>query len=220
MVKSADIRKGYTKSPNEVLSSVHISLAAKGLYCLIKSKAENYKISAQRLSFEDTKEERKTILRLMKELEKNDLLFRKKKANGTMDYFLSNCDEPKSVSGTLPKSQNGTLLNIEYKTNYSKGVFLEEKKKPKETLESVKAAFEKCRLLWPAKRRGLETEWENFIKKYGKEEDKMELCREIYRGIRKEKKLKADLRNNEKFVPEWPMFVTYINQRRWEEHGE
>lgn len=79
--------------------------------------------------------------------------------------------------------------------------------------ESLKAVFDEARRLYPGDKRGLDTEWANFRKKH---DDWREVVPALKPAIEiliasRERKLKTN-----QFVPEWAMFQTWINQRRWE----
>lgn len=93
----------FTMVANEVLASSSISLKAKGLYAYLFSKPDGWDYSADRIQRE-CKEERKAILRSLKELEDAGLLSRKKHPNGRVEYSLKY-----SMKGEVPKSRNGTV---------------------------------------------------------------------------------------------------------------
>ncbi len=73
--------------------------------------------------------------------------------------------------------------------------------------------FELARVLYPGTKRGLSTEYSNFIKRYP---DYKRLLPLIKPAIEKQ----IAWRNSQpqgKFIPEWKNFTTWINNRCWEE---
>ena len=76
-----------------------------------------------------------------------------------------------------------------------------------------KEAFDEARRLYPGKKRGLDTEWDNFRKKH---KDYREVCPDLVYAIKIETaERKADKARGE-FVPSWKNFQTWINKRWWE----
>jgi len=75
-------------------------------------------------------------------------------------------------------------------------------------------AFDEFRKLYPGTKRGLRTEFDNFVKKHKDWKEILPVLKERLeyqikaRQIREERKL---------FVPEWKNLRTWINQRCWEE---
>lgn len=101
----------FTMVANEVLANANISLKAKGLYAYLFSKPDGWQFSAGRM-VKECRESRPTILGVLKELEQNCLLQRKKHQSGRVDYILTHalCVIPQS-QGTLlsPESKNRTV---------------------------------------------------------------------------------------------------------------
>jgi len=77
-----------------------------------------------------------------------------------------------------------------------------------------KTQFDEARKLYPGTKRGLETEFANFRKKHKDWRDVLPDLRPAILLIQHERKRKATAGE---FVPEWPHFRTWINQRRWEQ---
>ncbi|WP_457635824.1 helix-turn-helix domain-containing protein [Persephonella sp.] len=106
-LKKEDI--GFTQIKNDVLVS-SLSLQAKGLYCYLYSKPDNWNFSAERIAVE-CNTSRNTILKYLKELEDNGYLERKKLKTGRVDYFIYK--KPKSKNRTLdsekPKYKKATV---------------------------------------------------------------------------------------------------------------
>ncbi len=75
-------------------------------------------------------------------------------------------------------------------------------------------AFDEFRKLYPGTKRGLQTEFKNFVKKHKDWRDILPLLKQRLeyqiqaRRVRAERKL---------FVPEWKNLQTWINQRCWED---
>lgn len=74
--------------------------------------------------------------------------------------------------------------------------------------------FEKFRLKYPGTKRGLKTEFENFVKKTKDYKSIINILESnLYKQIMQRETLKA----NGEFVPQWKNLQTYINNRGWEE---
>lgn len=84
----------------------------------------------------------------------------------------------------------------------------------REEVRRAKDKFEEVRRAFQGRKRGAETEWENFRKRCrGKE---LETVLEMMEGLRREIGWRARARERGEFVPEWPNLSTWVNQRRWE----
>lgn len=84
----------------------------------------------------------------------------------------------------------------------------------REEVRQAKDKFEEVRRAFQGRKRGAETEWENFRKRCrGKE---LETVLEMMEGLRREIGWRARARERGEFVPEWPNLSTWVNQRRWE----
>lgn len=84
----------------------------------------------------------------------------------------------------------------------------------REEVRRAKDKFEEVRRAFQGRKRGAETEWENFRKRCrGKE---LETVLEMMEGLRRELGWRARARERGEFVPEWPNLSTWVNQRRWE----
>lgn len=84
----------------------------------------------------------------------------------------------------------------------------------REEVRRAKDKFEEVRRAFQGRKRGAETEWENFRKRCrGKE---LETVLEMMEGLRREIGWRTRARERGEFVPEWPNLSTWVNQRRWE----
>jgi hypothetical protein len=85
-----------------------------------------------------------------------------------------------------------------------------------ETWSEEEQAFEQARRAYPNSvgKRGHPTEWKNFRAKH---KDWREIVFALYPAIKLIEKRNEMLRRKKEFVPPWPYFQTWINQRRWEE---
>jgi len=96
----------YTQINNEILYSSELSLKAKGLYAYMYAKPDNWNFTASSMSSQ-LKENRKTILSIMKELKEFGLLEYEKLKNGKGVYTIFSSikseNKPKSENRTLPK---------------------------------------------------------------------------------------------------------------------
>lgn len=77
----------FTMVANSVLVNPTLSLKAKGLYAYLFSKPDSWQFSSKRMMLECL-ETQPTILGIIKELEAQCLLQRKRQHNGRVDYFL------------------------------------------------------------------------------------------------------------------------------------
>jgi len=118
----------FTQVSNHILTNSKVSLKAKGLYCYLLSKADNYQFSSDRIANE-CKEDRKAILSGLNELEDQKYLLRCKNTDGTVDHILFNdpseyplqVEEPQSAFGTMdvntPQSAFGTVAKRDSNNN-------------------------------------------------------------------------------------------------------
>jgi hypothetical protein len=81
------------------------------------------------------------------------------------------------------------------------------------TIESMED-FDKFRKAYPGKKRGNETEFNNFRKKH---KDWRAVITLLLPAVENQIRDKQRRRYSGSFVPEWPNMQTWINQRRWEE---
>jgi hypothetical protein len=83
-----------------------------------------------------------------------------------------------------------------------------------EIIIDKKEVFEKFRKVFPGSKRGLDTEYENFQKKY---KNWIEILPLLLPAIEKQIEIHDAKINAKQFAPEYPMLSTWINQKRWEE---
>ncbi|QMU30498.1 hypothetical protein [Adhaeribacter radiodurans] len=93
-------------------------------------------------------------------------------------------------------------------------------KKNIELENTAKKMFEEARLSYKGRKRGLETEWENFRAKYPSQY--LDLCPALQTAVnalhiwhQEAEVYKA--KDPKFFIPALPNFVTWINNRKWEE---
>jgi hypothetical protein len=201
------VKNPWGSAPNTLLNDKHISLKAKGLYTFMESKAGGWVFSASRLE-KLLKESRKSILTAMSELKDNGWLSYKKNKDGSGVYELlgsyvaeSPFVMPQSQNAPNPKSQNDTV---------PKGDSISKKEKAlssKKDYSSEKNRFNVVREKYPGRKRGLDTEFDNFIK----HKDWNDVLTNLER-------LPITLDSfdttDKKYVP---AFMVFINQRKWEE---
>jgi hypothetical protein len=84
--------------------------------------------------------------------------------------------------------------------------------KVKESKKNISVIFDKFRVEYPGTKRGLKTEFENFIKK-----NKPEVVELLLPALKKEIAHKNTLIQLKQFVPEWKNLSSWINQRCWEQ---
>lgn len=88
------------------------------------------------------------------------------------------------------------------------------KDKEEDKEKEIEYLFESSRKIYPGKKRGLDTEFTNFKKKHKDWETVIEL---LVPAIKKQESIRVEKIRNQKFVPEWKNFQTWINQRCWED---
>lgn len=79
--------------------------------------------------------------------------------------------------------------------------------------EKELALFDQVRKAYPGKKRGSDTEFNNFRKRHKDWKDELPKLLGAIEAQLVEKKVAG---SRGQFVPEWPMFSVWINQRRWE----
>lgn len=194
----------FTMVANEVLYRRDISLKAKGIFAYLFSKPESWDFAAERICLE-CREDRKTILSALKELELVGLLNRRKLPSGRVEYMIEYAtqspksglrhSDPKSEKGTVAKGhsgKNGLLSNTE-------GVSNTEEESNKE---------ESCY--------GFEEFWNDYPLKVSKKK-----AQQIYSRIKEVDRavIKLDLPKR-KETDSWkrefiPHPTTYLNGERW-----
>lgn len=81
----------------------------------------------------------------------------------------------------------------------------------------LKNTFENFRIKYPGSKLGLNTEYENLIKKHS---DYSEIIPTLFNVIENQIKNKDARKSQKMFVPEWKNLKTWINNRCWEEVQE
>ncbi len=90
----------FTQIYNEILKEKRLSWKAKGVYCYIYSKPDDWDFSADRIKKEG-QGGRKTVLSALNELEEIGYLERFKQPDGSIQYFIKWDLKPKVPEGTL-----------------------------------------------------------------------------------------------------------------------
>ena len=89
------------------------------------------------------------------------------------------------------------------------------------TNEELKAIFEQARVLYGGSKRGLETEFANFVQHCIRPKDGMpkikwqSVCKRILEAVKEQIEWRRDPKGE--FRPEWKNFQTWTNNRCWEE---
>jgi len=79
----------------------------------------------------------------------------------------------------------------------------------------LELAFDSARKLYPGVKRGLKTEFDNFVKKHA---DWKEVVFVLEQAIKNQIEHRALLKEAKvEFIPEWKFFQTWIKQRCWED---
>lgn len=104
----------YTQVSNAVLNDKKLSWKAKGIFAYLYSKPENWDFSVHRI-FLDSRDGKESLLSGISELEEAGYLFRKRLANGKMEYKI--CFEPctekpdEACSGNQNEPDSGKANN-------------------------------------------------------------------------------------------------------------
>ena len=80
--------------------------------------------------------------------------------------------------------------------------------------EKNKDLFDEFRKKYPGIKRGLDTEYNNFVKKH---KDWQEIIPILHEALEQQIKYRQIQQSKRQFVPEWKNMQTWINQRCWEE---
>jgi uncharacterized protein YdaU (DUF1376 family) len=86
-----------------------------------------------------------------------------------------------------------------------------------EIINNYKVQFENFRQLYPGRKRGTDTEFENLIKKH---KDYKQVVPILSDRLSEQIETRRKLKDRGAFVPEWKNLQTWINQRCWEEEVE
>jgi len=140
---------------NEVLKDKNLSFKAKGMYAYLFSKPDEWDFSSNRMTLE-TKDGRKSIMAMLRELEENGYLQREKLPSGKMEYTLKygikslspesdlRIEKPKSPFGTVPKrlsAESSPISNTEDTNNKEKKV-IHNSGVPPQDIQSFIKSFE------------------------------------------------------------------------------
>jgi hypothetical protein len=113
---------GFTQINNKVLNDKNLSWKAKGVYCYIYSKTEDWQFSIKRIALDYSTGVEATTSAI-KELEVSGYLKRVKKGDRRMLYYINYDKKPISGNPNLGKPQCGktpTLSNKEFNSNKDK----------------------------------------------------------------------------------------------------
>lgn len=121
------------------------------------------------------------------------------------NYSLSRANNRKKKEEDIKDISNTHVPHMENE-NENKDIIINNK--------NEKENFEKARKLYPGDKRGLDTEFANFIKKH---KDWKEVVDTLEEKIKMQISVHALKTKQGVFVKEWKMFQTWINNRSWEE---
>ena len=121
MKKFGDITKDYVKIPNNLVNDNTISWKAKGLFCHMASKPDNYNFTVRSLAsqFPDGKS---AIFAALDELKERGWITYLKRSNGQGKYKLETSLEPESDNQyeAMPESDNRTEADQPQSDNRTK----------------------------------------------------------------------------------------------------
>lgn len=104
----------FTSISNDLLCDPNLSAKAKGLYCYLYSKPDDWDFSGDRIA-EDFTDWRKAILTWLSELQLAWWIVREKQPDGKMMYIINRAKVPKGDLGTVPKRQSAKMGTINKK---------------------------------------------------------------------------------------------------------
>lgn len=107
-----------------------------------------------------------------------------------------------------------TLQEKEKEKDKDKDKYKDKDKDKEKEEEKEKEIFDQARKIYPSTKRGNETEYSNFKKKYT---DYKKVVGLLLPAINNQIKFRNKLHNRGQFVPQWKNFQTWINQRCWED---
>ena len=110
------LSSGFTQVPNEVLQNDIISLKAKGLFCYLQSRPNDWQFSSERMA-KTVKEGVDSIRSGLKELEEGNFLTRTRLNNGRMIYSLHLSDTINTPVGEDPSGSSQPVSNKDRDTN-------------------------------------------------------------------------------------------------------
>jgi hypothetical protein len=111
-------------------------------------------------------------------------------------------------------------ISSEHQTNISRASAehqLYTDKNDKNYKKEEREIFDNARLIFPGKKNGLDTEFNNFIKKT---KDFNEVIHILEEKIKAQISIREAQKRKGEFVPPWKHFKTWINNRCWEEEPE
>lgn len=209
MSKIVRLRSNFTQISNVLLNDKTLSLKAKGLYSFMYSKPNDWNFTIRSMS-KQLKEGVDCIAATLKELKVSGWVHYRKDTNGTGEYLighsslLSTLETPSSTPNTdkpyKPNTDNpymGKSVPISNTDSYSKKDY-----------SSEKEIFDKFRQNYLGKKRGLDTEFNNFTKKHKDWKDVLLKLEKLNLTL---SDFNAD--EDKKYVP---AFTVFINNRQWE----
>ena len=216
MSKIVRLRSNFTQISNVLLNDKTLSLKAKGLYSFMYSKPNDWNFTIRSMS-KQLKEGVDCIAATLKELKVSGWVHHRKDTNGTGEYLIGHSSlldiEFKDVKSALETPSSTPHTGKPYKPNTDKPYM--GKSVPisntdsysKKDYSSEKEIFDKFRQNYLGKKRGLDTEFNNFTKKHKDWKD----------VLLKLEKLNLTLSDfnteDKKYVP---AFAVFINNRQWE----
>lgn len=142
--------------------------------------------------------------RLEEEVEKRKKFTESRRNNGRKG------GRPKESNNIKEKKSKNHMANHMEDENEIENVDRNEIDNKVEIISIEKIEFEKVRKLYPGTKRGLDTEFANFIK----HQDWKAVLSILFGSL----EYQIEQKNKSTgFVPEWAHFQTWINQRKWEE---
>ena len=112
------------------------------------------------------------------------------------------------------KNENANAMRTQCDSNAIKESKGKEKKVKESKGKDLKSLFEEFRILYKGTKKGLDTEYNNLLKKH---KDYKEIIPLLKNAVLKEIEHKESLISKSLFCPEWKNLTTWINNRCWEQ---
>lgn len=154
---------------------------------------------------------KKTVFKFFDLLKNDEMITTKTVGSGNRRKHLLTVVNWQKYQQTETEKDTERKPETTPKGNPNKNIKKENKEKNKEK-NNISDIFEQFRLKYPGTKRGLEIEFENFIKK-----NNPEIVNQLLPALEKEIENKVILTNLNLFCPNWKNLSTWINQKCWEQ---
>jgi hypothetical protein len=208
----------YAQIRKAALRDERLSWKARGILGYILTNSDEWKIYVSELANHSDKDGRDSTANGVKELIEHGYISRTRKHDENGRFC--GCDYQVTEYGN---TVNGLSVNglAEYGKSVANNKELKKIKNSKDPLTpkgELSAQFDEFRKRYPGTKRGLGPETETLKKAAKKSNTPLaDLIDKIKEAVENQKNWRAQLKRQNKFVPEWPHLSTWLNQQRWTE---